>query len=136
MPAERAYSKQARSLAAPPADPRGAQQVDDDLLHIEDVLGRRTVHTRLRGNLTINEENATAALEVTSRFAADPKWLIHLPPTMSPAKTSERPGLLEHPDEAFAYYEKQGVRELVCEEKHMGSRAVLVVCRDEEAADS
>jgi protein phosphatase len=69
-----------------------------------------------------------------SRFAIDPHWLVYLPPTMSPTETTSRPGLLEHPDEALAYYHKHGVERVVCEEKHMGSRAVLIVCRDEESA--
>ena len=67
-----------------------------------------------------------------SRFAADPRWLIHLPPTMSPSETSRRDDLLEHPAEAFAYYRHAGVERVVCEEKHMGSRAVVIVCRDAE----
>ena len=82
----------------------------------------------------MREENALAALEVMSRFAANPKWLIYLPPTMSPTETTERPGLLEHPAEAFAYFRREGVARVVCEEKHMGSRAVVIVCRDEDAA--
>jgi protein phosphatase len=53
---------------------------------------------------------------------------------MSPSETTQRPGLLEHPDEAFAYYRRSGVERIVCEEKHMGSRAVVVVCKDEAAA--
>ena len=69
-----------------------------------------------------------------SRFAADPRWLIYLPPTMSPCETSQAAGLLEHPAEAFAYFRNEGVPQVVCEEKHMGSRAVVVVCRDEKAA--
>ena len=84
--------------------------------------------------VTIREENATAALEVMSRFAVNPKWLIYLPPTMSPSETSERDGFLEYPDEALAYFASRGVRRVVCEEKHMGSRAVIVLCRDEETA--
>src|SRR5205823_8089089 len=92
------------------------------------------ITTRLRGNVTIREENATAALEVMSRFAANPKWLIYLPPTMSPCETSREAGLLEHPAEAFACYGSQGAPQVVCEEKHMGSRAGVIVCRDEEAA--
>ena len=104
------------------------------MLDAEDVLGKRIVPTRLRGNVTIREENAAAALEVMSRFAADPRWLIYLPPTMSPCETSGEPGLLEHPAEAFAYYRSQGAPQVVCEEKHMGSRAVVVACRDEAAA--
>jgi protein phosphatase len=53
---------------------------------------------------------------------------------MSPSETSQRNGLLEHPDEAFSYFRKQGVRQLIAEEKHMGSRALIVVCRDEDVA--
>ena len=94
------------------------------------------MYTRLHRTITIREENAIAALEVMSRFAADPKWLIYLPPTMSPSETSKQPGLLEHPAEAFAYFRMKASPRVVCEEKHMGSRAVVVVCRDEEAARS
>lgn len=101
---------------------------------MDDVLGKRIISTRLHFNVTIREENAIAALEVMSRFAANPKWLIYLPPTMSPTGTTSEPGLLEHPAEAFAYYRHEGIDSVVCEEKHMGSRAVLVVCRDEEVA--
>jgi protein phosphatase len=111
-----------------------AQQQHDDLLDLADVTGKRIVGTRLHGNVTIREENATAALEVMSRFAANPKWLIYLPPTMSPSETSNAPGYLEHPAEAFAYFRHAGVPRVVCEEKHMGSRAVVIVCRDEDAA--
>lgn len=111
-----------------------AQQQHDDLLDLADVTGKRIVSTRLHGNVTIREENATAALEVMSRFAANPKWLIYLPPTMSPSETSKVPGLLEHPAEAFGYFRHAGVPRVICEEKHMGSRAVVIVCRDADAA--
>jgi protein phosphatase len=104
------------------------------VLDAEDVLGKRIISTRLRGSVTVREANATAALEVMSRFAANPKWLIYLPPTMSPCETTTEPGLLEHPAEAFACYRSQGVPKVICEEKHMGSRAVVIVCRDEQAA--
>ena len=109
--------------------PRAAQQAADDVLDIEDVVGKRIVDTRLVSRITIRE-NAIAALEVMSRFAVDPKWLIYLPPTMSPSETSKLPDLLEHPQEAFAYYRHEGLPQVVCEQKHMGSRAVVVVCRD------
>lgn len=110
------------------------QQQQDDLLDAKDVMGKRFICTRLNQSITIREENATAALEVMSRFAADPKWLIYLPPTMSPCETSIQPGLLEHPAEAFAYYRNHGVPQVICEEKHMGSRAVVVVCQGPNAA--
>ncbi len=114
--------------------PRAAQHAADDVLDIDDVLGKRLIDTRLQPRITIREENAIAALEVMSRFAVDPKWLIYLPPTMSPTETTKLPGLLEHPNEAFAYYRHEGVPRVVCEQKHMGSRAVVVVCRDESVS--
>ncbi|MGH2946348.1 MAG: hypothetical protein ACRDPC_08830 [Solirubrobacteraceae bacterium] len=49
--------------------------------------------------------------------------------------TSARPDLLEHPEDAFAEYRSQGVASVVCQEKHMGSRAVAVVCRDAATAE-
>lgn len=105
----------------------------DELLDIEDFIGKHIVTTSLDRNITIRAEHAAAALEVMSRFAVDPRWLLYLPPTMSPGETSRRDGYLEHPEDAFAYFRQQGITEVVVEEKHMGSRAVLVLCRDEEA---
>ena len=42
--------------------------------------------------------------------------------------------MLEHPEEAFGYYHHEGVAKVVCEQKHMGSRAIVVACRDADAA--
>jgi protein phosphatase len=52
-----------------------AQQQHDDVLDLADVAGKRIITTRLHHSVTVREENATAALEVMSRFAANPKWL-------------------------------------------------------------
>ncbi|WP_330460343.1 polynucleotide kinase-phosphatase [Streptomyces sp. NBC_00820] len=103
-------------------------------LDLADVHGRRGVETRYAGRVAVREENAAAALEVMSRFAIDPRLLPYLPPTMAPTPTSQVDGYLEHPAEAFAQYARDGVARVVCEEKHMGSRAVALVCRDAEAA--
>ena len=134
--AKATYAVPARPFLAPEAEATklSAQQAQDDLLDMEDVLGKRIISTRLHHNITIREENAIAALEVMSRFAANPKWLIYLPPTMSPTASSNEEGLLEHPAEAFAYYRHEGIPSVICEEKHMGSRAVAVVCHNEDAA--
>ena len=136
VPAAATYYEPAKPFLPSPADTgaRSAQQEHDDVLDLEDVSGRRAVDTRLMKNVTLREQNTLPALEVMSRFAANPKWIVYLPPTMSPPQTTARAGLLEHPDEAFAYYRTQGVAQVVCEEKHMGSRAVLIVCRDADAA--
>jgi protein phosphatase len=136
VPAERVWCEPVKPLLPPASEPATltAQQANDDVLDAADVLGKRVIATRLGHNVTIREENALAALEVMSRFATNPRWLIYLPPTMSPSETSKLPGYLEHPAEAFAYYRGQGVARVVCEEKHMGSRAVVIVCRDADAA--
>jgi protein phosphatase len=111
-----------------------AQQREDELLEIDDVLGKRIISTRLARSITVREENAIAAVEVMGRFAINPKWLIYLPPAVSPSSTSQEADLLEHPSEAFAYYRQEGIPRVVCEEKHMGSRAIVIVCVDEDAA--
>lgn len=133
--AHQTYAEPARPFLKPetPAA-RSPQQILDDVLDLADVSGRRIVHTRLIPSVTVRADEAVAALETMSRFAVDPRWLVYLPPTMSPPETSRLPGLLEHPAEVFAYFRKEGITGLVCEEKHMGSRAVAVVCRDADAA--
>src|SRR5690606_5860694 len=107
---------------------------DPELLAVDDVAGTRHVETRFGGRIKVREENAAAALEVMSRFAVDPRWLVYLPPTMAPPATSGLDGYLEHPDEAFDEFAAAGVEEVVCEEKHMGSRAVAVLARTPRAA--
>jgi protein phosphatase len=136
VPAGATYSEPAKpflpeGVAAPVLT---AQQREDELLEIEDVLGKRIVQTRLARSITIREENAIAALEVMGRFACNPKWLIYLPPAVSPSETASDRELLEHPAEAFAYYRQAGVPKVVCQEKHMGSRAIVVICRGEDVA--
>lgn len=129
VPAVQTYAKPAR-----PLQNNAAAERRDDILDITDVSGKRIITTRLIGKVTIREENAMAALEVMSRFAAPPQWLIYLPPTMSPCGTSLLPGTLEHPAEAFEYFRTNNVEQVICEEKHMGSRAVIIVCRDVASA--
>jgi protein phosphatase len=134
VPAKKMHYAPAKPLHATTAPTLSAQHQYDDLLDLNDVYGKKIITTRLHNNITVREENSAAALEVMSRFAANPKWLVYLPPTMSPSETSNESGLLEHPADAFTYYRNQGVTHVVCEEKHMGSRAVVVICRNEDVA--
>ncbi|NGO49113.1 polynucleotide kinase-phosphatase [Streptomyces ureilyticus] len=129
VPAERVWYEPTKPLRT---EAPGGQ--DGRPLDLADVHGRRVVETRHAGRVSVREENAAAALEVMSRFAVDPRLLPYLPPTMAPTATSRIEGYLEHPAEAFAQYAADGVARVVCEEKHMGSRAVALVCRDAEAA--
>ncbi len=171
VPAARVYYEPARPfpMAAPDsapstatagpavaAAPGTAVRREPGVLDIGDVTGTRIVDTGYLPRIKIGEANAAAALEVMSRFAIDPRWLLYLPPTMSPVNTlppdrhSENSlhnarqneehsvttapsggDLLEHPAQAFSAYAEAGVDQVVCEEKHMGSRAVVLVCRTE-----
>lgn len=135
VPAEAIHYEPARPF--PPSDEADTPQAgrrEPDVLDITDVAGRSVIETAHHGRVAIREENAAAALEVMSRFAIDPRWFLYLPPTMSPVATSKGSSFLEHPEQAFDYYCGEGVQRVVCEEKHMGSRAVLLVCRSAQVA--
>jgi protein phosphatase len=134
VPAAKVYYEPAKPFPAQPNLLTGPARREPEVLDITDVTGSRVLETAYQQRIGVREENAAAALEVMSRFATDPRWLLYLPPTMSPVATSTRPDLLEHPEQAFEAYRADGVDAVVCQEKHMGSRAVALVCRDLEAA--
>jgi protein phosphatase len=142
VPATRVYHPPAKPFptSAPSgsaiSDPGGPARREPDVLDITDVSGSRVIETAYLPRVGLREAHAAAALEVMSRFALDPRWLLYLPPTMSPVATSTREDLLEHPGHAFAAYRSDGVEAVLCEEKHMGSRAVLLICRTPAAAHS
>jgi len=129
VPALATYMEPTRPLRIPGTG-SNLQHEQDDVLDIEDFMGKQVIETRLLNLVTVREEYTTAALETMSRFSIHPKWLIYLPPTMSPTETSTLPDYLEYPTGAFSYYKKNDVTKVVCEEKHMGSRAVVIVCKD------
>jgi protein phosphatase len=136
VPAAKVYYAPAKPFPVNPdaVMPDVAGRRDPEVLDITDVTGTRIVETKYHPRIGVREENAAAALELMSRFAIDPRWLLYLPPTMSPVATSTRPDLLEHPEQAFDAFRADGIDHVVCEEKHMGSRAVALVCRSLGAA--
>lgn len=132
-------SVDAREVYYEPIRPLKREETDidrsmGDILTVGDFGRKLHIEMLFMSPVDIHENNAAAALEIMSRFAADPHWLIYLPPTMSPCETSELDGYLEHPLQAFAYYSDRGVRHLVCEKKHMGSRCVIVACKNARTA--
>ncbi|MDR2137510.1 MAG: polynucleotide kinase-phosphatase [Synergistaceae bacterium] len=134
VPARREYYAPIKPLPNAAAKIPDEHEQRGDRLNVKDVLGKRHIVTRLYRGITVEEANSATALEVMSRFAADPRWLIYLPPTMAPCETSKLEGYLEHPLEALGYFKSNGVERVVCEQKHMGSRAVIVLCRNTETA--
>lgn len=123
--AGRTYYEPVRPLAAAEPPPREAGS-----LTLDDVLGHRVVETEHMGRVSLRPETAAGALEVMSRFAVAPEQLLYLPPTMSPVDSSALDDVLEHPQEAFSHFAAQGVGRVLCEEKHMGSRAIVRVTRE------
>ncbi|MFJ8458399.1 polynucleotide kinase-phosphatase [Lysinibacillus xylanilyticus] len=90
-----------------------------------------TVETAYFGNVQIGGAHAKAAIDNVSHYALPLEQLVYIPPTMSPTpQTSALGDTLEHPTEAFAYYQKHGVHTMIAEKKHMGSRAVLLLFKD------
>lgn len=145
-PEKELVSVKAKKEYAPPARPlytSGAQNAQhqlslqqrfDELLEIHELTGKQVIDTALRGYITLREHQTAAALEEINRFAVNPKWLIYLPPTMSPTSTTKLKGYLESPDEVFQYFRSRGVEQVICEEKHMGARIVMILCKSTETA--
>ncbi len=135
-PEKEIISVSAAQMYYKPIKPIGHNVVDknDIILDIEDIAGKRIINTQLLNNITIREENSIAAIETMTRFAIDPRWLIYLPPTMSPSETSHEANYLEHPREAINYFHKRSIYQLICQEKHMGSRAIVIICKNNQVA--
>ncbi len=130
-------AKQQYAIPAKPLDGGAsltAQQDHDKLLYFDDYATKMRIETRFKSTIQIPEENSLAALEVMSRFAIDPRWLVYLPPTMAACPTAPEGPFLERPEQAMDHFATRGVTDLVVEEKHMGSRALLVVAKTAAAA--
>jgi len=131
-PERKVVSVAAARMHYAPAKPFPAvvPERDPGVLDIGDVLRKRVVETSYLSRISVREGQDAAALEVMSRFALDPRLLVYLPPTMAPVATAANGDLLEHPTAAFDSYRGDKVATVVCQEKHMGSRAVLSIRRD------
>jgi hypothetical protein len=68
-PAHRTYYEPAKPLVSTQAATALSQQHEqDDVLDIDDVIGKRIVETRFHGNLTVREENAIARFIIAANF--------------------------------------------------------------------
>ena len=94
------------------------------------LLGGFSVEARK--TIQIAPSQVEHVFERFCRFTVDPRWLIYLPPQMASVQCDSG-DYLEHPLEAFCYYRNAGIRKVVVEHKHMGSRAIVIVCRNAEA---
>lgn len=118
---------------------RKLEDVEDDTLnYIPDIkdYAKDQMVTMFDGTkILLKENDMRAAIQESSHYTVDPRWLVYVPPTMSPCETSTLDDYLEYPTEAFEYYKSNNVyNKVICERKHMGSRAVVIVCKDNSVA--
>jgi protein phosphatase len=133
VPAETAHETATwPALAAPQAPLHAA--AERWLLPDEHFNGRFLVQTTSGFTFTTTEAQYNVVTEFLEAEAVSPRWLIYLPPSMSPPQPAAQAGYLEHPVEAFSYYEKKGQTHVMVQEKLDGRRAVVVLCRDQAAA--
>ncbi|WP_353544135.1 hypothetical protein [Deinococcus xinjiangensis] len=136
VPAEATYAEPPRSMLSGLSQ-GGTAPVAEPSFDLATFLQDESLETRFGGRIRVPASSRPEAVSVYSMHGVDPSLCAYLPPTMSPVATSPQAlelGLLEHPAQAFDYFRKEGISQTICEEKHMGSRAVLLVCRDEAAA--
>ena len=129
VPAERTYYAPVRPIEPPEA------HATRGLVRLEDVTGTQRVETRAMGSLRIDAGRIASAVYVATRFALPAEWLAYIPATMAPCEAAREGPLLERPEEAFEEFHARGVNEVVCELKHMGSRAIMIAGRDEDALE-
>lgn len=95
-----------------------------------------SVLTEEMGEVKIPQEVVKPAIDAVSLFTVPIEQLVYILPTMSPTpKPSPLDGYLEHPKEAIEYFRSNGIQTMIAEKKHMGSRAILFLFKDKEAAE-
>ena len=143
-PATRVYYEPVRPMMLPPSaqlpsvqSPLSQSPLSQSPSRLPDaaaLTGTAMIETRYGRQVSVQPEQAAAAFEILARFAADPRWLIHVPPTTATVEASAAEGWLERPEEAFRHYRAAGLAKVCVQEKHMGSRAVAIACRDADVA--
>ena len=87
-----------------------------------------------RAGAGVELESTASTIEALSRLTVDPRWMFYLPAETATLQSERIDGDLEHPKFILDYYRNEGISKLIVETNQMGSRAVVVICRDDEAA--
>ncbi len=103
--------------------------------NIGKFLDGYSVLTEQYGEIAFYADSTKSALDDLSHYTLPLEEIVYLPPTMSPTpKPSSLPGYLEHPSDAFDYYQANGVDTMIVEKKHMGSRGILFLFKNKQVA--
>lgn len=125
VPAAKVYYDPIRPLAP-------THQAGTLLPEVETLTGKLVITTRFNNrDIVLSPERTSVAFEILARHTVDPRWLITIPPTTATVEASSRRGWLERPEEAFEHYARAGVAKVCVQEKHMGSRALVIACCDD-----
>ena len=106
----------------------------------DELLGYRRCDRQAHRNNSIASYRHHPGRECHHRLGSDEP--LCLKPEMADLSAADdvahrnepKPGLSGTSRRGICLFPQRGVPRVVCEEKHMGSRAVVIVCRDEEAA--
>lgn len=136
VPAAKRYFEPKKPLVARLSQSGTTDEIPpDQCVMLDPLRAGGVIKTRFRHDIAIPEEpQILAAVESLSRFGVNPRWLVYGPSSPSPVDPNNNPGVLEHPEDAFAYYRRQGIDQLVCQEVLSGIPAVVIVCRNESTA--
>ena len=129
VPAKKVYSEPKRPLAM--NLPKVEQTEGTEMIDMERIAGRNLVNTRRDYFVTIKDEKSPPVVELLSQGRLNPRWLIYLPPRISPTKSSAQPGFLEHTEEALKYYGKKGLEHVLVEEVHGGEVVTVILGKNE-----
>lgn len=103
--------------------------------NIAKFLNGYSVLTDELGEIHIPKEYVIPSIDTVSHFTVPIEELIYIPPTMSPTPSpSTLVDYLEHPKEVIDYYRGMGIDKMIAEKKHMGSRGILLVFKNEAVA--
>jgi hypothetical protein len=84
--------------------------------------------------ITVSDEQWKHAIRIFSRMNIDQKWLIYLPAAVASIQRGGVGNEIERPEQALCYFRDELVEKAVVEEKHMGSRGIVVLCRTDAAS--
>lgn len=116
------------------AAPTTADRTDGDDV-IANVAGlSEPIVTGMFPSIKLAPSQATFAAKAFSKMNIDPRWLMYLPSAISSLQGKDRADEMEHPEDAVTYFRDEQVGKVIVEEKHMGSRGIVVLCRTHKTA--
>lgn len=137
VPARERYYVSPRPLKYPSHPPRPPVELSyREPLDINDLLGKRFLQTRYDVDVRLSEAQAIAGLPGASRLAAQPGWVVYLPPQELPIeRLCTRTDFKARLQSAVLYHQQQGVKRLAWSHIPLGSRAVAVLCASPQVAE-